>query len=229
MTQYTELNRKQHQEDIPEDLFNYFQDVLRGVTEHLKQRIQAALDQPDQPEAPIAHFLHIEHNGRRGRPRIAVDPEFLSTALQLRPASQIGPELFNVSTRTITRRATELGLREQQPPVFAMVPDERGVNRQIRLHAPAQPPVISDEDLDVHVGQLLSLFPNSGRKMLLGLLKSIGVKVTRRQVEASFNRVNGPRAEFAHRRIERRIYKVPGPNSLWHHDGNHSEYRLTII
>jgi hypothetical protein len=28
---------------------------------------------------------------------------------------------------------------------------------------------------------------------------------------------------FEHIRIWRRVYSVPGPNSLWHHDGQHGE------
>jgi hypothetical protein len=60
--------------------------------------------------------------------------------------------------------------------------------------------------------------------MLCSYLQSQGFYVTRQRIIDSFLRVNGAPAEFGRQRIERRPYSVPGPNSLWHHDGNHSTH-----
>ena len=52
--------------------------------------------------------------------------------------------------------------------------------------------------------------------------KHMGYHIPRSHLEASYARVHGaPANVFGVRRIERRVYKVPGPNSLWHHDRQH--------
>jgi len=65
--------------------------------------------------------------------------------------------------------------------------------------------------------------------MLCSHLQSQGFYVTRQRIIDSFLRDNGATAEFGRQRIERRPYSVPGPNSLWHHDGNHTLIRWKII
>ena len=60
--------------------------------------------------------------------------------------------------------------------------------------------------------------------MIDGYLMALGERVPRRRIEKSYLRVIGPpNNQFGDRRIERRVYSVPGPNALWHHDGQHGE------
>jgi hypothetical protein len=51
---------------------------------------------------------------------------------------------------------------------------------------------------------------------------ALGEQVPRCQVEESYLRVIDPLTnQFGNRRIEHQVYSVPGPNALWHHDGQH--------
>ena len=64
--------------------------------------------------------------------------------------------------------------------------------------------------------------------MLAGYLKSQSVSIQRRRLRESIHRIRGH--STTSRRIQRRVYNVPGPNYLWHADGHHKliRYRLVI-
>jgi hypothetical protein len=203
--------------------FKYFDDILNELLQLLQRLINEATDRPATEEPPATRLVNRVRNHRGGRPRIEIDPEFLRAALDLRPASQIGPTILNVSTRTVLRRAIEYGIRLEQPPVFINTVDEHGERSRTRQNVAAQRERIAPDVLDARVREALIQFPNFGRAMLLGHLKALGMRVTRRELDAAFLRVNGTRAEAGRPVIERRVYTVPGPNSLWHHDGHLSE------
>jgi hypothetical protein len=58
--------------------------------------------------------------------------------------------------------------------------------------------------------------------MIDGHLRHMGHRISRVRLQQSYSHVHGaPVSEFGPRRIHRRVYNVPGPNSLWHHDGQH--------
>ena len=76
--------------------------------------------------------------------------------------------------------------------------------------------------LDAVVGRILEMFPSYGIQYLHGAVRSEGRKVSRERIRESYHRVVGLRPQFMHRPVQRRVYSVPGVNSLWHHDGNHS-------
>ena len=64
--------------------------------------------------------------------------------------------------------------------------------------------------------------------MLNGHLTSIGVHVQRARLRSSIYRVRGQHRQI-HPPIVRREYSVPGPNFLWHADGNHKLIRYRIV
>ena len=65
-------------------------------------------------------------------------------------------------------------------------------------------------------------FPSYGRCMIDGHLRHMGHRISRVRLQQSYAHVHGPPVSaFGPRRIHRRVYYVPGPNSLWHHDGQH--------
>jgi len=110
-------------------------------------------------------------------------------------------QLLMVSRWTIYRRVNELGLT-----------DITGYSD------------ISDDQLD----EIIQNFRSShgltvGRSILIGHLKSIGIRVQQKRVTKSLVRIDphGSRVRWAVL-VKRRKYQVPGPNSLWHLDGNHS-------
>lgn len=127
------------------------------------------------------------------------------------------------SASTIRRRAVEYGVRSPGLPVTRRMAGDNGEVRTIYSGRQRRPRQLSMEDLDGHLTEALTLFPHFGRAMLSGYLAALGYRVPREDVLASFQRVNGPPARFGRIPIQRRVYKVPGPNSLWHHDGHHSK------
>lgn len=57
--------------------------------------------------------------------------------------------------------------------------------------------------------------------MLNGMLRALGHQIPRERIRASLVRIDPVQRVFQRIRIRRRVYSVPGPNSLWHHDGQH--------
>ncbi|KAH3814705.1 hypothetical protein DPMN_143214 [Dreissena polymorpha] len=77
-------------------------------------------------------------------------------------------------------------------------------------------------DLDTHVCRLTHGNPLLGQRNVHGLLASEGLVVQRSRVAESLTRVDeAAEAMRWSRTIQRRTYRVPGPNALSHIDGNH--------
>lgn len=181
----------------------------------------------DPPQAPPPPVVHAVHTGRRGRPRLEIDAQFLEYALDLRGPSGIAPSL-GISSRSVRRRALDYGLAQPAPPVFQTLDTPDG---PIHVHNTSTPPVadISDDDLDSAIAAILTIFPTFGRSMLNGHLKSQGLNVPRERIEASYSRVHGAPALFGNRQIVRKEYHVPGPLSLAHMDGQHGKLYSTFL
>jgi hypothetical protein len=183
-----------------------------------------SLDPPDAPPLVVAHRVRT---GRRGRPRIEINSNFLSAALDLRGPTGIAPEL-GVSSRTIRRRALEAGLVEAGAPVFQPhVNPDGGIEH---VHTSTTPPVslISDNELDALIASTLESFPQFGRRMIRGHLKSQGYRIPNERISLSYLRVHGAPAIFGDRQISRKHYRVPGPLSLAHLDGQHASFLRTF-
>jgi hypothetical protein len=179
-----------------------------------------SLDVPDA--APFIPSKRT-HTGARGRPKIEVDPGLLRTALRLRSLTQLG-QTFKCSPRTLRRRAMEHGLVDPAPPVH--VEATRTADSPIAREYASSSPAVSDitnEQLDQLVASILQSFPDFGRRMIKGSLTANGYRVPEDRITASYNRVHGAPGIFGGRRIHRKRYKVPGANSLWHHDGQHGK------
>ena len=164
--------------------------------------------------------------GRVGRPRVEIDRNYLETALQVRGPHQLA-KVMGCNPRTIRRRALEYGLADPAPPVFQTTQDPDGtVSRSwYSSSTPARSLIAEDPNaLDDVVRGVLQTFPRMGRQKLDGVLKARGYRIPRERLRESYVRVHGAPARFARPQIERRTYYVPAPNSLWHHDGNHSTW-----
>lgn len=158
--------------------------------------------------------------GRPGRPRKEVDLELLQGALPHRALTKTA-STFDCSTRTLTRRLQEAGIKEIGPPVYVQVEGPDGnIVREYR-NVRRLMTDITDEELDGIVSGILQDFPNFGRSMISGALTALGIRVSSTRQRESRLRVHGAPGVFGVRRIERRRYKVPGANTLWHHDGQH--------
>ncbi|KAJ3717149.1 hypothetical protein C8R42DRAFT_566798, partial [Lentinula raphanica] len=80
---------------------------------------------------------------------------------------------------------------------------------------------IVNDDLDSLIRLLRSYYPRAGIQMLHGMLRRLGLIVPYERIRHSLIRVDPVHRVFERIRIRRRQYSVPGPNSLWHHDGHH--------
>jgi len=172
--------------------------------------------------APISAVETI-HTGRRGRPRKHIDPTILAASLQYRGPTHLAP-IFGCSSRTIRRRTLENGLAEPSPPVCITYEDP-DTGELLRFYQSSTSPMstLSDDELDTIVQHILEVFPAFGRQMIAGHLRHLGHTVPRSRIRLSYERVTGAPAHLTSRPIERRRYRVAGPNSLWHHDGQHGK------
>ena len=183
---------------------------------------EASHQSRDPPDAVPLIVTHRMPTGCRGRPRVEVDPAFLSQALTLRGSTQISAVL-QCSPRTVRRRALELGLADPAPPVFMETLEADGTITQTHTSTTRPVSTLSDEELDAEVAAVLQVFPSFGRRLLAGRLQAAGHHVPRVRLAASYLRVHGPSGLFGLRTIQRREYNVAGANSLWHHDGQHGK------
>ena len=143
----------------------------------------------------------------RGRPRLSISQLQLSNLLEQEFTQVEIAKILGCSTKTVHRRLTQFGLS------------------QLTQYAP-----ISDKELDALVEKFVSAFPTAGLKTLAGHLSSLGYRIQRARVRESLYRVDPLGIEQRSRRLlHRRKYKVPGPNSLWHIDGNHKLVRWRVV
>ncbi|KAL5512118.1 hypothetical protein ACEPAG_3639 [Sanghuangporus baumii] len=82
---------------------------------------------------------------------------------------------------------------------------------------------VNDDELDALVRNVLERHHNQDITMLWGTLSSMGYIVSERRVRQSLRRPQ-PGRLFTRAPVTRRRYTVPGPNALWHHDGQHGKF-----
>lgn len=83
---------------------------------------------------------------------------------------------------------------------------------------------MTDDQLDTLLLELKTHFRRAGITMLDGMLRQLGHRVPRDRIQTSLLRIDPVHRVFNRIYIRRRVYSVPGPNSLWHHDGQHGEF-----
>lgn len=88
---------------------------------------------------------------------------------------------------------------------------------------------ITDNELDTMVTALRLQFPRAGRSILYGAFRSAGVRIPQERIRLSLLRIDPVHRIFQRITIQRRTYSVPGPNALWHHDGQHGMFSLGSI
>ena len=88
---------------------------------------------------------------------------------------------------------------------------------------------IDDQVLDSVVQQIYRNNPKIGTSILQGYLVSQGINVQRFRIRESMARVNPTRVLRWQYVVSQRSYSVPGPNALWHIDGNHSLIRWRFV
>lgn len=171
------------------------------------------------PRAPV-RVASPRRTGKRGRPRCEINPEFLAAAIKLRPLTKIAP-VAGCSPRTIRRRLLEHQLAQAGNPPITIERQDDGSTHRVHHIQPASSNRLTNAELDAQVSNVLQAFPNFGRTMIKGALANAGHNVSISRITKSYARVHGTPGGFGRRAIHRKVYNVPGANSLWHHDGQH--------
>ena len=139
----------------------------------------------------------LERSGNPGRPRFEIRQEQihgLREALGFRWVDIA--RMLGMSPRTLNRRRQEFGMPLGQQHNFSS---------------------LSDADLDNIVRSILSVTLQSGVGLVRGALRSRGLRIQRRRVIEALQRLDPVMSVLRQsRRIIRRTYQVPGPNSLWY-------------
>ncbi|KAJ3749811.1 hypothetical protein EV360DRAFT_97725 [Lentinula raphanica] len=199
---------------------------------------------PDDVYAPTRTLT--PWSSRTGRPRANIDPEFLRWAYTHRTTNGIA-DFLGISHRTVRRALLAHGIASPGNAPVTHTQDENengGTEDHLlnpRLSIPDMLPVevrtaagslryssssrrhsnIVNDDLDSLIRLLRSYYPRAGIQMLHGMLRRLGHIVPYERIRHSLIRVDPVHRVFERIRIRRRQYSVPGPNSLWHHDGHH--------
>ncbi len=141
------------------------------------------------------YFLPVERT--RGRPK------FIVTMDQLQHLRETGmtwsriAKCLNISERTLYRRAKEFDMHVEYSDM-------------------------SNTELDTLLKDILGLTPRAGESYIRGSLRGRGVHVQRWRVRERLQVVDPiGRAVRWTNAIQRRVYNVKAPNSLWHIDSNH--------
>lgn len=221
----------------------------------IHQQYELALDSSHYGHPVLTEQVYT---GRRGRPAIHIDPDFLQWAYSLRSTSSIGRFLY-VSRQRVRSALLEHGIAVPQADPFIRSREESDDTDDIRADSAALtatadsllnpdlplPPVfppdipapaeqhtvsftaplstLSDAELDELILRLRRHYCRAGVSMLHGMLLRLGHRIPRERIRQSLLRIDPVQRVFERIRIRRRTYSVPGPNSLWHHDGQHGK------
>ena len=181
-----------------------------GVDEQLMQETAQALAVLSQYGEQLVDSLGscpIDSTRGSGRPRYNISQQQLEHLLNLNFDCPTIANMLGVSLRTVRRRMTEYHL-------------------SVKSHYST----MNDDELDGVVRELKVQFPNSGYRIMDGLLHQKSIRIQQSRVREAMQRTdpNGTVVRFADM-VHRRRYHVPGPQSLWHIDGNHKLIRWRIV
>ncbi|KAJ7756663.1 hypothetical protein B0H16DRAFT_1826155, partial [Mycena metata] len=164
--------------------YSVLQTSISEMVTALNLACHESMDPPDA--APLVVACRVR-TGRRGRPRVEIDPTFLQAALDLRGPTGIAPEI-GVCSHTIRCAALRAGLVEPGAPVFQSHVNAAGAVERVHTSTTPQISLISDGELDQLIASAVEVFPQFGRRMLRGHLKSLGYHVPREHITGSYLR-----------------------------------------
>ncbi|KAG9016296.1 hypothetical protein FRB90_003400 [Tulasnella sp. 427] len=237
---------KNHQECFDSADLVQIETTVCSLQVQVQQTYQQAVDASHYGAPPVIYKLRT---GKRGRPRLIIEDSFLHHAHPYRGASKLARYLKCGRTK-VKQRLLDLGLDVPGDNPFAVqstsvtalphratlmpnISEHYGPSITVRtnpLQAAGRPAIAwSEEELDEAVLRLRVLYPRAGVSMLEGMLDRLGFHVPREAISGALVRLDPTGRVFERIRIERRTYSVPGPNALWHHDGQHGLIRWLIV
>ena len=104
-------------------------------------------------------------------------------------------------------------------------------HREFDIHLRDRYSNMSDDTLDAMVREALGGNRRLGSGAVKAKLQAKGIHIQRQKVWDSVSRVDpvGVALRSLQPKLERIVYSVPGPNSLWHIDGNHKLIRYSTL
>ncbi|KAJ7936291.1 hypothetical protein B0H13DRAFT_2304010 [Mycena leptocephala] len=184
-----------HRNVFPAAEYGILQTSLADMVTALDLACHESMDPPDAAPLIVARRVRT---GRRGRPRVEIDSQFLRAALDLRGPTGIAPEI-GVCPRTVRRVALRNGLSQPGAPVVQSRVNADGTTERVHASTTAPVSIVSDAELDHLVATTLEVFPQFGRRMIRGHLKSQGYRIPRERITTSYLRVHGGPAIFGDR------------------------------
>ena len=197
--------------------------------------LQADLSQTQNDAENSAHYgtphpMTKLQTGHVGWPKFIINPEWLTWAAHHQPTTQIA-KFLGVSVPTVAKAMIENGIwSPMEAPILRTVSSENPgavTYTQIRSYT-AHVSQWTDEELEYEIQLLRQHFPNSGVTMLHGHFRQRGENVPRERIRQALHRIAPGNHPFRHSCLRRQQYQVPGPNYLWHHDGQHGKYFAVI-
>ncbi|KAF8134701.1 hypothetical protein K438DRAFT_1911705 [Mycena galopus ATCC 62051] len=189
--------------------------------------------------AAMPVIVQTIHSGGPGRPRIHINPDFLQWAYG---------QFLRVRRATVWNALLEYGIAEPQQSPFDQsdalsasiiadptnndfldpelpIPSGNFPAEVEELAASFTGPMsdISDDDLDMLLLCLRTHYRRAGLSMLNGMLRRLGHCVAIERIHQSLLCIDPVQQIFECICICQHDYHVLGPNSLWHHDGQHGE------
>ncbi|XP_068697732.1 uncharacterized protein [Montipora foliosa] len=158
---------------------------------------------------PNLGLREMVHSANPGRPPFVIEKELLE---DLRSASYTWTDIakmLRISRWTLYRRVREYKLEH------------------LKRYSD-----ISDDELDELIRGYISRHGNTtGESYSIGFVRSRGLRIQRDRIRRSLGTRVDPENTALRWAcvITRRVYSVPGPNSLWHIDGHHSLIRWKFV
>jgi hypothetical protein len=137
------------------------------------------------------------------------------------PEGSISPEL---SESVLV--SDDNDILEPELPLPSTLPQEVMDATPVAQHPTSSTATLStmtDDQLDDLLLRLKTHFRRAGITMLDGMLCWLGHHMPRDRIRASLLCIDPVHRVFDRIRIRCHVYSVLGPNSLWHHDGQHGE------
>ncbi|KAF8233990.1 hypothetical protein L208DRAFT_1016614, partial [Tricholoma matsutake] len=152
---------------------------LIAMRSHIHQQHEHALDSSHHGHPVLTEQVYT---GRRGRPAIHIDPDFLRWAYSLRSTSSIG-RFLHVSRQRVRSALLEHGIALPQADPFIHNREEPddipAPARQHTVSFTAPLSTLSDAELDELILRLRRHYCRAGVTMLHGMLLHLGHRIPR--------------------------------------------------
>ncbi|KAH7877175.1 uncharacterized protein C8R40DRAFT_1040501 [Lentinula edodes] len=194
-----------------------------AIFEHEEAQILQNMIHPDflrfayrhRTTSGLSHFLDV--------PRSTLRRRLLESGIASPGTNPFPANGYSMGDSNEVRSSDQDELLNAEVPQPAHLPDD------VQVEAAAIPSSsstgyitnISDEQLDSLLGRLCIHFHRAGIRILDGMLRRLNIAISYERIRHSLICIDPVHRVFDRIRIRRRGYSVPGPNSLWHHDGHH--------